>query len=111
MRERLVELIQESVNGCARNWAEVIADHLIANDVVVKDNLVQLKCHVDIPSIFITKEECESIAKKEITHWLAREFMKHDELYELRMREDHILKKLGYEFKTVVCANKKGGAE
>lgn len=35
MRERLVELIQESVGGCAKNWAEVIADHLIANGVIV----------------------------------------------------------------------------
>lgn len=34
-RERLVELIIESVRGCARNWAEVIADHLLANGVIV----------------------------------------------------------------------------
>ena len=30
-RERLVELVIASVNGCARNWAEVIADYLLAN--------------------------------------------------------------------------------
>lgn len=35
MRDRLIELIQESVNGCAKNWAEVIADHLLANGIVV----------------------------------------------------------------------------
>ncbi len=35
MRDRLIELIQASVNGCARNWAEVISDHLLANGVVV----------------------------------------------------------------------------
>ena len=34
-RERLIELIIESVNGCARNWAEVIADHLLANGIIV----------------------------------------------------------------------------
>lgn len=34
-RERLVELIIASVNGCARNWAEVIADYLLANGVIV----------------------------------------------------------------------------
>lgn len=34
-RERLVELIISSVNGCARNWAEVIADYLLANGVIV----------------------------------------------------------------------------
>ena len=34
-RERLIEIIQSSVGGCARNWAEVIADGLLANGVVV----------------------------------------------------------------------------
>lgn len=35
MRERLIELIRSSVDGCAKHWAEVIADHLIANGVIV----------------------------------------------------------------------------
>lgn len=35
MKETLIELIQNAVGGCARNWAEVIADHLIANGVIV----------------------------------------------------------------------------
>ena len=35
MRDRLIELIQNAVNGCARNWAEIIADHLLANGVIV----------------------------------------------------------------------------
>lgn len=35
MRERLIELIQDSVSGCARNWAEVIADYLLTNGVIV----------------------------------------------------------------------------
>ena len=34
-RERLIELIQKSVDGCARHWAEVVADYLLANGVVV----------------------------------------------------------------------------
>ena len=33
-RERLIEIIQSSVGGCARNWAEVIADGLLANGVI-----------------------------------------------------------------------------
>ena len=33
MREKLIELIQDSVNGCARHWAEIIADYLLENDV------------------------------------------------------------------------------
>ena len=35
VREKLVEIIQNSVGGCARHWAEVIADGLIANGVTV----------------------------------------------------------------------------
>jgi hypothetical protein len=37
MRNRLIELIQESVDGCAKHWAEIIADHLIENGVVIID--------------------------------------------------------------------------
>lgn len=32
-REVIIQLIQEAVSGCARNWAEVITDHLIANNI------------------------------------------------------------------------------
>jgi hypothetical protein len=35
MRDRLVELIQNAVDGCANYWAELIADRLIENGVVV----------------------------------------------------------------------------
>ena len=35
MRDRLIELIQKSVNGCAKNWAEVISEYLLANGVIV----------------------------------------------------------------------------
>lgn len=35
MRDRLIELIQNAVNGCARHWAEVVADYLIENGVIV----------------------------------------------------------------------------
>ena len=34
-RDRLIELIQNAVNGCARHWAEIIADYLLANGVSV----------------------------------------------------------------------------
>ena len=33
-RERLAELIQSSVGGCARHWAEVIADHLLDHGII-----------------------------------------------------------------------------
>ena len=34
-RDRLIELIKNAVNGCARHWAEIIADYLLANGVIV----------------------------------------------------------------------------
>ena len=34
-REKLIELIIASVNGCARHWAEIITDYLLTNGVVV----------------------------------------------------------------------------
>ena len=34
-RERLIELIQSAVGGCARHWAEVIADYLLGHGVIV----------------------------------------------------------------------------
>ena len=33
MREKLIELIQQAVDGCSTYWAGLIADHLIANGV------------------------------------------------------------------------------
>ena len=35
MRNRLSELIQSAVGGCAKYWADVIADHLLAEGVIV----------------------------------------------------------------------------
>ena len=37
VKEKLVEIIQNSVGGCARHWAEVIADGLIAHGVTVQE--------------------------------------------------------------------------
>ncbi len=34
-RERLINLIIAALRGCSRHWAEVIADHLLANGVLV----------------------------------------------------------------------------
>ena len=35
-RDKLIELIKESVGGCATYWASLIADHLIANGVTLQ---------------------------------------------------------------------------
>ena len=43
-REKLIELIQSAVDGCATYWAGLIADHLIANGVTfAEDNNVPSK--------------------------------------------------------------------
>lgn len=33
-KERLAELITQSIDGCARNWAETIVDYLLENNVM-----------------------------------------------------------------------------
>lgn len=35
MRDRLSNMIQNAVNGCAKYWADVIADHLLAEGLIV----------------------------------------------------------------------------
>lgn len=40
-REKLVELIIESVGGCAKYWAEEIADYLLAHGVNVVPSKVR----------------------------------------------------------------------
>ncbi len=34
-REKIIGIIQDSVGGCARHWAEIIANGLLANGVIV----------------------------------------------------------------------------
>ena len=51
MRERLIELIQNSVGGCARHWAEIIADNLIENGVAI----------IPYGAIVLTKAEIEAL--------------------------------------------------
>ena len=36
VKEKLIGLIQSAVGGCARHWAELIADKLIANGVMLQ---------------------------------------------------------------------------
>jgi hypothetical protein len=37
VKEKLIEIIQNSVGGCARHWAEIIADGLISHGVTVQE--------------------------------------------------------------------------
>ena len=59
MREKLIKIIQDSVGGCSRYWAGVIADGLIANGVTIQPW---------IPAMEPPKErDCYLVTVK---HWL-----------------------------------------
>jgi hypothetical protein len=62
-RDRLIELIQNAVNGCARHWAEIIADYLLANGVVVSP----LKLGDKIYKIFDIESIHRKIVKIEVS--------------------------------------------
>ena len=60
MRDKLIELIQNAVGGCARHWAEIIADHLLAEGVIVLpckagDTVYHVYKHRDYGKIFESK--------------------------------------------------------
>ncbi|MBQ8932180.1 MAG: hypothetical protein IJ045_07090 [Ruminiclostridium sp.] len=54
-KDRLINLIQNAVDGCAKNWAEVIADCLLENGVIVPP------CKVGDVVYCITECSCEDI--------------------------------------------------
>lgn len=47
VKEKLVEIIQNSVGGCARHRAEVVADGLLANGVTVQHRLEEKQATSD----------------------------------------------------------------
>ena len=63
VREKLVEIIQNSVGGCARHWAEVIADGLIAHGITVQE-WISVKDR--LPEIVSTHKRYRSTIKKSI---------------------------------------------
>lgn len=71
MRDRLIEMIQNAVGGCARHWAEVIADHLLANGVIVLPVEIGKKIYdateffedSDCPEIYELKDDVMYIEK------------------------------------------------
>ena len=63
VREKLVEIIQNSVGGCARHWAEVIADGLIANGVTVQE---WVSVEDKLPEVVSIRKGYRSTVKKSI---------------------------------------------
>ena len=61
-REKLIELIQAAVNGCSTYWAGLIADHLIANGVVVREKGEWIPSESDFDdddTLFDVEEWCD----------------------------------------------------
>ena len=57
MRERLIELIQDSVDGCARHWAEIIAEGILA------DGWIRPPCKVGDEVYFLAKSTHTKLEK------------------------------------------------
>lgn len=53
-REKLVGLIQDSVEGCAEYWAGRIADHLIAHGVTVREMQKPIALEDIVETILVT---------------------------------------------------------
>ena len=65
-REKLIELIIASVDGCARHWAEIIADYLLANGVTVDEKPIIIHeptssefCRMAIQEDYVKVIRCE----------------------------------------------------
>ena len=68
MRDRLSKLIQSAVNGCAKYWADVIADHLLAEGVIVPPCKVGTKLYFLYNSPYADKPDL-TIKIYETTDW------------------------------------------
>lgn len=91
VREKLVEIIQNSVGGCARHWAEVIADGLIANGVTVqewisvKDRLPERNEDGTVNAVLVTNGAIQHIAylAKDVFYFTENGEMKEPMFYEV----------------------------
>ena len=87
MREKLIELIQSAVGGCATYWAGLIADALIANGVTIQkwipvterlpEEDVRVLVWLGTGDITYTQIDTDRLHKKKwrrwtknVTHWM-----------------------------------------
>lgn len=72
MREKLITLIQNAVGGCARYWASLIADKLLAEGVIVPpykplplidegERVLCPICETDLMGCYLGYEESPSV--------------------------------------------------
>ena len=72
VKEKLVEIIQNSVGGCARHWAEIIADGLIAHGVTVQEWISvkdRLPEHGDVVLCFMKFGEQRILQWDNVSNW------------------------------------------
>lgn len=81
-KDRLINLIQNAVSGCARNWAEVIADHLLANGVIVPPckvgDAVYMICWDDGIEPFIEEDKIIKVSTQKF--WLKYCYFNYDDI-------------------------------
>ena len=70
VREKLVLIIQNSVGGCARHWAEVIADGLVANGLTVQE-WISAKDHTPTEASMNNADKIRSMSDEELAAWIA----------------------------------------
>lgn len=60
MRDKLIELIQNAVDGCSSYWAGLIADHLIAHGVTIAEN----------NNVLTNGDRIRSMSDEELAYWM-----------------------------------------
>ena len=89
MKDRLIELIQQSVKGCARNWAEIIAEYLLANGVIVPpckvgDTVYLIPTYNGKPCCCVIEDKIQMIGiTSRGIHIKARNHHDHNKMYML----------------------------
>lgn len=78
MRDKLSNMIQSAVGGCAKYWADVIADKLIAEGVIVPPCKVGDKTYLLLEKLkggyAIVVSKCVGISENENGKWFSMYF-------------------------------------
>ena len=90
MREKLIELIQSAVNGCATYWAGLIADNLIANGVTIQKWIPVTETPKERCCYFVTvKHWLDGKPVTREAYWNGADWLSCDRMHELTPRVTH----------------------
>ena len=92
MKEKLSEMIQSAVGGCAKYWADVIADKLIAEGVIVPTVAIGAKVYIigwcgDIEEFVVRGVRCETDGKGACSYGFRAVMGEESDIH---FREDYI---------------------